>query len=72
MEHKIVSDLQIYIQLIDKERDELEQKYFRQKLELVTIYETKTWVLLEQKTRLKKMLNEYQENKDKDLYANEE
>lgn len=47
-------------------------KYFRQKLELVTIYETKTWVLLEQKTRLKKMLNEYQENKDKDLYANEE
>lgn len=58
----LYENLQNLINEIDKNRDELEQDYYRKKIQLTTAYETKTWTLLEIKSWLKKILREYQEN----------
>lgn len=62
MEHNLYEELQKLIQEIDCNRDELEQDFYRKKIELTTAYETKTSTLLEIKTWLKKILRKYQED----------
>lgn len=55
----LMEEIQNKIHKIDKERDELEQKYYRDKIKLSTEYETKTSDLLNQKTYLKTIFNEF-------------
>ena len=54
----LIQDLEQLIEEIIKERDVLEQKYYRDKIALSVEYETKTAVLLSQKIKLKKILEE--------------